>query len=276
MSILLYKAPNCLRCKITKEFMADHNIAYDSFDLEEDKDVVNKFYRENRARLYRNAEGAEFPMFHDVDQDEIRQGTGLILAWLLSGKGFDNCVSRSDLLHGWISGLNLSRCPDGQEDKFLELVRLLATGGLKVFMVSDGRKPELLEKMLAENLVSKMVLNVYGPADVYPDAGAQAPSQDDLGKSINLVRQHANGVIRLWLTPLTRADGSQYYISPEQAGEAAKMVLKANGDVPTLPFGIQADPEKVKGLEPLGDNLLPYRAKVRNSLAKAEILKEDA
>lgn len=274
MAITLYKAPNCLRCKITKEFMEANNIAYGAFDLEADKDVVNKFYRDNRSRLYRNPEGAEFPMFHDDDKDEIRQGTGLILAWLLAGKDFDACVTRSDLLHGWISGLDVSKCPDGQEDKFLELVRLLAKGGLQVYLLSDGRKPALLEKILAEDLVSKMVLNVYGPADVYADADAAAPSQEDLMKTINAVRKHQNFVIRLWLSPLKKADGTLYYISPEQAGEAAKMVLKAAGDDPSLPFVIQANPEKAKGLDPI-DNLLPYRSKVRNSLPKADILKED-
>ena len=274
MAITLYKAPNCLRCKITKEYIEANNIPYNAFDLEADKDIVNSFYRNNRSRLYRNPEGAEFPMFHDADNDVILQGTGLVLAYLLAGDKLNDCVCRSDLLHGWISGLNVSRVPGGQEGKFLELVRLLAKGGLQVYLVSSGPKAALLEKILAEDLVSKMVLDIPGPAQAYPDAGLAAPSPEDLKKSIALTRSHKNAVIRLWLNPLKAADGGYYWLSPDQAGEAAKMV--ADTSDPGLPFGIQASGATAEGLEPLGDSLLPYRSKVRNYLPKAEILKADS
>lgn len=273
MAITLYKAPNCLRCKITKEYMEANNIPYDSFDLEADKDIVNSFYRNNRARLYRNPEGTEFPMFHDADKDVILQGTGLVLAYLLSGDKLNACVDRSELLHGWISGLNVSKVPAGQESNFLELVRLLAKGGLQVYLVSDGRNSALLEKILAENLVAKMALDIPGPASVYPDAGAIAPTQDDLKKSIALARGHSNSVIRLWLAPLKSSSG-YYWLSPDQAGEAASMVADAAD--PGLPFGIQASGATADGLEPLEDNLLPYRSKVRNYLPKSDILKADS
>ena len=273
MDITLYKAPDCLRCKITKDYMEAANIPYEAFDLAADKDIVNTFYRTNRASLYRNPEGVEFPMFHDKENGVIRQGTGVVLAYLLAGDRLDGCVSRSELLHGWISGLDVSKCPDGLEDKFLELIRLLARGGLQVCLQSDGRRADLLEKILAENLVEKMILIIPGPAPLYPDAtGGPAPSPEELGKSIRLVKTRKNHVIRLHIAPIRAADGSFYRISPDQAGEAAKMVLEACGDL-TLPFAIQASGETAPGLEAPDGNLLPYRSKVRAHLPKADILK---
>ena len=128
MNIILYKAPNCLRCNIVKSYLEANGIPYEKFDLADDKDIVNKFYRDNRARLYRNPEGVEFPMFHETEGDVILQGTGVVLAWLLAGNALDSCVTRSDLLHGWISGLYVSQCPDGQEANFLALIRRLSRG----------------------------------------------------------------------------------------------------------------------------------------------------
>lgn len=277
MAIKVYKAPDCLRCKITKAFMDERNMVYEAFDFKAEKDIVNTFYRTNRARLYRNPEGVEFPMYHDEEQDVIKQGTGEIIAFLLSGHALETCVTRSDLLHGWISGLYVSQCPDAQEENFLTLVRHLSKGGLEVFLQSDGRKPELLEKILAENLVTKLVLNIPGPAELYPDAvGGSAPSKEELAKSIALTRAHKNHVIRLLLKPITPKEGAAYYISPAQAAEAAKMVFEACGDV-SLPFGIQIAEEIVPGLEALEESaLLPYRGKVRNSLVKADIIKNEA
>ena len=122
MAITLYRAPNCIRCRITHEFMDARGINYGSYDLEADKDIVNGFYRANRKYLHRNETGVEFPMFHDDDGDVVLQGTGVIIAYLLSGKalGDAGAVSESKMLHGWISGLNVSKVPAGEEDHFVE------------------------------------------------------------------------------------------------------------------------------------------------------------
>ena len=221
MNIILYKAPNCLRCNIVKSYLEANGIPYGKFDLADDKDIVNRFYRDNRARLYRNPEGVEFPMFHETEGDVILQGTGVVLAWLLAGGALDACVTRSDLLHGWISGLYVSQCPDGQEDKFIELIRLLSGGGLQVCLQSDGRRADLLEKILSERLAARVILNIPGPAALYPQAvGGEAGAEfaADLKKSVELVKAHPDHVIRIWLTPIREADGSLRWITPAEAG----------------------------------------------------------
>ncbi len=276
MDIALYKAPGCQRCHIVKGDLDAKGITCEAFDFVEDKDVVTSFCRANRASLHRNAEGIEFPMLQDRDGKVIRQGVGPILAWLAAGEGLDSCVYRSDLLHGKVSGLDVSKCPAGLEDKFQEVLRLLAKGGLEVQLQSDGRRADLLEKILREGLVSKMVLSIPGPASVYPDAvGGPAPGPEELKKSIELVRGYKNYLIRLWIAPIAGPDGSRQALSPDQAGEAAKLVAEAAGDK-TLPFSIQASSEQVKDMESRDETLLPYRTRVRQYLPRADILKEEA
>ncbi len=274
MAITLYKAPNCIRCRITHEFMDAKGIAYGSYDLEADKDVVNGFYRANRKFLHRNETGVEFPMFHDDDGDVVLQGTGVIIAYLLSGKalGDAGAVTESKMLHGWISGLNVSKVPAGEEDHFVELVTALAKGGLQVVLDSDGRNPDLLERLINTGCLTRIRLNIPGPASVYPAAvGGEAPSAADLGKSIALVRTFKDNVIRLYLEPIPQADGTLTWLSPADAALAGRMVAEACGDM-MLPFGIQATTEQAGGIEPLS-NLLPYRSKVRAALPKTDILK---
>ena len=101
--------------------------------------------------------------------------------------------------------------------------------------------------------------------------GGEAPSAEELGKTIALVRAFKDNVIRLYLEPIAQADGSLAWLSPADAALAGKMVAEACGDM-MLPFGIQVSAETVKGLEPL-TNLLPYRAKVRSALPKTDIIK---
>lgn len=138
MSITLYTAPDCIRCKIVKAFLAERDLPYDTVDFKADAPVFNTFYRTNRKAIYRNPEGVEFPLFDDGTA--IKQGSGEIIAYLLSGHEMEACVTRSDMLHGDISGLYLSQCPDGQEDNFVTLVDRLAKGGLHVWV--QMRRPQ--------------------------------------------------------------------------------------------------------------------------------------
>ena len=126
MGITLYTAPDCIRCKIVKAFLAERGLAYDTIDFKADAQEFNTFYRANRKAIYRNPEGVEFPLFSDGEV--IKQGSGEIIAYLLSGRALECCVTRSDMLHGKIAGLYPSQCPAGQEDNFAVLVDRLAVG----------------------------------------------------------------------------------------------------------------------------------------------------
>lgn len=274
MSITLYTAPDCMRCKIVKGFMAAKDIEYGTVDFKADAQVFNTFYRTNRKAIYRNPEGVEFPLFDDGNA--IKQGSGEIIAYLLAGHDLEGAVTRSDLLHGWISGLYLSQCPDQQENNFVELVEWLAKGGLSVCLQSDGRKPHLLQRLLESGHVSKVQLNILGPAAVYEKLMGSAPSQEDLAESIRLVRTLSQGEIRFLASPIMDGDEARWP-EREEAAAAAKMVFDACGDH-TLPYVVTAVtpemPQGMQGLTPADDALMfKYRSASRQHLFKADIQK---
>ena len=274
MSITLYTAPDCMRCKIVKGFNAARGIPYDTVDFKADAPVFNKFYRTNRKAIYRNPEGVEFPLFDDGSV--IKQGSGEVIAYLLSGHALEGAVTRSDLLHGWISGLYLSQCPAAEEDHFVELVQELARGGLQVCMQTDGRNPALLERLIGLHVLAKLVLNVAGSTSVYQALFGSAPSAEELKKTIALVRAFPDHEIRFLAQPVPDGDGYRWPTRNE-AGEAAKLVFDACGEH-QLPYGIAAVtaemPQGLHGLEPVPDALLlKYRSASRDFLFKAEIRK---
>lgn len=274
MSITLYTAPDCLRCKIVKAFLAEKNLPYATIDYKEQKDEFNAFYRANRAAIYRNPEGIEFPLFQD--EHVIKQGSGEIIAYLLAGRELEGSVTRSDLLHGWISGLYPSLCPSGREDAYVELVRHLVQGGLRVFLQTDGRNPALLERLVAAGNISRLTLNILGPATVYAESFGGPLNAEELAKSVDIVQAFSGGEIRLLVSPVTRADGSVSWLTKEEAGLAAKMLADAT-ERPGLPITIAAVtetmPQGLQGLEPF-DQFLPFRSAVRTHLFKADIAKE--
>lgn len=274
MSITLYTAPDCIRCKIVKSFLAAKGIEYATVDFKADAQVFNTFYRANRKAIYRNPEGVEFPLFDDGVV--IRQGSGEIIAYLLAGRELEGAVTRSDLLHGWISGLYLSQCPDQHEDAFAELVDRLAKGGLSVCLQSDGRKPKLLQRLLADGNISKVQLNILGPAALYERIMGSAPGREELAESIRLVRESARGEIRFLASPIADGDGARWP-TREEAEEAAKMVFETCGDH-SLPYVVTAVtpemPQGMHGLTPVEDALLfTYRSASRRHLFKTDIQK---
>ncbi|MDL2307439.1 hypothetical protein LJC48_05365 [Desulfovibrio sp. OttesenSCG-928-C06] len=277
MSITLYTAPDCIRCRIVKAYFADRGIEYATVDFKEDKDEFNKFYRANRPVIYRNPEGVEFPLFSDGEA--VRQGSGIILAYMLAGDKLEQAVMRSHLLHGWISGLYPSVCPKEQEENFLEVVKWLEKGGLKVYIQTDGRNPAFLERVLKTGQVSKVVFNILGPAQAYADSFGGAVSAEELAKTAELVTAFPSHEVRLLISPTKRADGSYSWTSKEEAAEAAKMLAEATGNK-TMPFFIAAvDKENPLGQQGLGDfpqdQLLPYRSAVRKFMFKADLAKPE-
>ena len=100
MSNTIYTATGCVRCKITKSFMAGNGIEFEEFDFQGDgKDAFGKFYRANRKDIYRDQDGVEFPVFSDSSQ--IRQGVSVIIGYLVSGGKLDGFIKRSRLHGEW-------------------------------------------------------------------------------------------------------------------------------------------------------------------------------
>ena len=273
MGITLYTAPDCIRCKIVKAFLAERGLVYDTVDFKTDAQEFNTFYRTNRKAIYRNPEGVEFPLFSDGEV--IKQGSGEIIAYLLSGHTLESCVTRSDMLHGKIAGLYPSQCPDGQEDNFAVLVDRLAAGGLQVWLQTDGRKPNLLEKLLKIKGVH-VVCNVVGGLEASTKIFGGAPSTEELAKTIALVQATPDGVVRFLVMPLPTDDGWDWP-KREDAAAAAKLVAEACGQ-PTQAYSITPVTVDMvwdmRGLEPLPEqNLLMYRSAARQHLFKADIVK---
>lgn len=273
MAITLYTAPDCQRCKIVKAFLRERGIEYAVIDFKADAQEFNTFYRAKRKHIYRNPEGVEFPLFDDGAV--IKQGSGEIIAYLLAGHALEGAVTRSDLLHGWISGLYPSRCPAAREDDFVTLVTHLAKGGLSVCLQTDGRNPGLLRRLVEAKVAARVVCNIPGPTAVYEALYGQAPDQAALAETIALVRAFPDQEIRFFAEPIPRGDGTVSWPTRDEAGVAAAMVFAACGDH-QLAYRIAAatadTPGGLHGLAPLEDAmLLKYRSASRDTLFKADI-----
>lgn len=275
MSLELYTAAGCLRCKVAKSFLTQQGREFAEIDIKgEGEKAFGQFYRQNRNAIHRGPEGLEFPILWNGDK--VIQGVGEILAWLQAGQGLNGFVSRSELLHGWIGGLDLSGGDMAHAEDFLAVLRHLQAGGIKIQLETNGANPQVLAACQREGLAQKVILNLAGPAAIY--ANMDIPQQE-VEESLRLLPEFPDYLIKTTVGPLLRGKDQVSLLSPEEVGQAAAWVVDVTGER-KHPYLLAAfDPakigdERLKGQDPLPANaLLKYRTAARRHLVLAEIEK---
>ena len=270
MSVTIYTATGCARCKIAKKYLAQKGIEYTDLDIKaEGKDEFNRFYRENRKSVYRGPDGIEFPVY--FDGQVVKQGLGVVVGHACSTKlaGFFG-IGR---LHGeWVDGIHLSEGDPEALDELVEALTYLKSAGMNFEMDTDGRNPQTVERLLAEGLGEVMIMRLIGTKDMY---AAQGYDVAEVEKTMALVAQFAEYRFELAVRPVEREGGAVEYLKPEEAGEIAAWLKQATGNnkhpFVLAPFDLKAAGDKrFSGLTQLeSKDLLLYRSKARGSQVMA-------
>lgn len=262
-----------MRCKIVKSYLEENELAFVEYDIKAaGKDRFKQFYKENRSNIFRGEEGVEFPIL--FTQDKIFQGVGVILAFLHAKDTLDGFVKQSDLSHGWISGFNISAKKLSSGDAFVKILRFLKHHGLMIQMETDGRNALVLGTIIKENLLSRLIFNLRGPAELYKPLTGEVLDKEELQHSLSLLNNSFEYQIILPVSPLMRSNGKAGYLSPEEAGSAAKLVETATG-IKKHPFLIKpVMPSSDFDLAPLSTSVFfKYRTACRRYMVLAEIQK---
>jgi pyruvate formate lyase activating enzyme len=65
-------------------------------------ETFRSFYGQNRKSVYRGKEGIEFPVY--TDGTAIRQGVGVVIAYLQAGAKLDGFIGRSNCPKAGLTG----------------------------------------------------------------------------------------------------------------------------------------------------------------------------
>ncbi len=234
----LFSATGCMRCSIARAFMDQRGTPYEEQDIKaEGKEAFNRFYREHRAEIHRGADGVEFPVLFDGER--VVQGVGKIVARLQAEDRLEGFVGRSALGQGWIDGLNVSAGNPSAGEDFLAVLRHLKTHGLQTEVRADGRNGDLLERVVAEGLVDRLVFDPVGPPELYESALGTPLEEEAFRRSLAAAARAPELRFVLTLRPLTRTGGEAAPLSPEEAGRTAQLTAEATGDK-QLPLFLQA------------------------------------
>ena len=279
MSYTLFTATGCARCKIAKKFMDEKGIGYEEHDISgEGKDLFGQFYRNNRSSVYRGKEGIEFPVF--TDGTIIRQGVGVVIAFLRAGTRLDGYIGRSELSHGWMDGIHVSEGDPALADEVTEVLGFLKKNGLKLQFDTNGKNASVVQKLLEQGLGDRVIMDLKGPMVLYNALLGEEIDPQELRRTMELVTKFPEYRFETTVAPIFGQEsetGGVRYLTPEEIGDTAKWIreVTASNKQPYLLrlFDPDTNPDqRFKSLEKLSPNsLLRYRSAARKHQVLTDI-----
>ena len=281
MGNTIYTATGCSRCKIAKKFMDERGIPFKELDIKaEGKDPFGQFYRNNRTAVFRGKEGIEFPIF--TDEATIRQGVGVVLAYLHAGTKLDGFVGRSELSHGWMDGIHVSQGDAPLVDDLITVLNYIKKNGLNLQLDTDGRNASVLEKLLERRLGDRVVMEVKGPLTLYATILNEEIDPEEIKSTIRLAARFPEYRFQTTVGPIVRQEGGTQtirYLAPEEIAETARLIQEATGNN-KQPYLLrlfdpgQCSDDRLKLVEKMPPNaLFTYRSAARKYQVLTEIEK---
>jgi glutaredoxin len=263
MANTIYTATGCARCKITKKYMDERSIPCEEFDIKGDgKEAFGQFYRTHRADVFRGKEGIEFPVF--TDGAHIRQGVGVILAYLRAGTRLDAVIGRSDLSHGWMDGIHVSESEGDPSlvDEVIATLSFIRKHGLKLQVDTYGPNAAFLRLLLENGLVDRTVMEIKAPLNLYSLVLGREIEPAEVQETIRLVAKSPEYRFQTTIDPLIPEGSGKRLLTPEEISDIAKTILECTGS--------NREPYLLRSLGTPGD-LFKYRSAARKHQVAAEI-----
>jgi pyruvate formate lyase activating enzyme len=249
MSLILFTATGCARCQIAKKFMHEKNLVFDEHDaIGDGKERFGAFYRAHRAEIVRGADGVEFPIL--ADGSEVRQGVAAVIAWLQAANRLDGFIGRSEVSQGWVGGLHVSKAEPAALEDLLAVLCFLKQNGLKLQLDTDGRNAAVLERLLAEGLGDRVIMDLKGPRPLYAAMTGGPVDTEEIHHSMTLAARFPEYRFETTVAPVVRAEEGPEairYLTPDEVAETAQWLKAATGSH-RQPYVLRAfDPQAASG-----------------------------
>ena len=222
----------------------------------------------------------KFPVY--TDGTAIRQGVGVVIAYLRAGAKLDGFIGRSQLSKGWLDGLHVSDGDPEMAREFVAVLGILKKSGLKLQLETNGKNASVLDQLLEHGIGDRVIMDVKGPLALYGNLFGEEVDQTEIPKSMALVTKFPEYEFQTTVAPIIRSKGETpeiSYLAPEEIGETAKLIKDATGSQ-KHPYLLRLfDPDtcmddRLKSIEELPYSaMFKYRTAARRHQVFAEIEK---
>lgn len=126
---------------------------------------------------------------------------------------------------GWIDAITISGGEPTIQGGLRNFIKEAKDLGFLVKLDTNGSRPEVLQELKNENLIDHIAMDIKGPVELYPlITGKFIDIRDDIEKGISLVSQFPRYEFRTTLVPIYENDNLARWMTPEEVGNAAKLI----------------------------------------------------
>lgn len=129
----------------------------------------------------------------------------------------------------WVGGAVLCGGEPTLEPDLLPFARRLAAAGVPLKLDTNGSRPEVLEKLLEEKLVSYVALDVKGPPELLDAVTGTPATAEAMARSIRAAARFPDHEYRTTAVPVLRGGGEISFLTAAELGGTARAIAEAAG-----------------------------------------------
>lgn len=130
----------------------------------------------------------------------------------------------------WMNGVAICGGEPSRQKGLAAFIRRLKAEKLSVKLDTNGGTPEVLSRLLEENLVDCLAMDVKAPRSLFPNvSGAPASAMAAVEESIRLAPRFPDHEFRTTAVPVIRDGGEISFLTAGEIRETAKMIAELTG-----------------------------------------------
>jgi len=129
----------------------------------------------------------------------------------------------------WVNGVVICGGEPTLQPDLIPFIEEVRSRGLAVKLDTNGSNPKVLARLLAENLVDYVAMDVKGPDTLWPDTAGVPGYEAAMRESMKLVARFPIYEFRTTVAPVLRAGGEISFLTVPEMASAARLIIETTG-----------------------------------------------
>lgn len=143
--------------------------------------------------------------------------------------GSEGFLEYLDTVKDWVNGVVICGGEPTLQPGLVPFIEKLRERKLAVKLDTNGSNPEVLARLLADNLVDYVAMDVKGPRFLWPATAGVEGHEAAMAESMKLVARFPQYEFRTTVAPVVRGDGEITFMTVQEMAAAAKLIAATDG-----------------------------------------------
>ena len=129
----------------------------------------------------------------------------------------------------WVTGVAICGGEPTLQPDLVPFIKKLRALDLSVKLDTNGSNPAVLARVLVENLVDYVAMDIKGPRHLWPNLSGNPGAEAAMLESMTLVPKFPTYEFRTTIAPVLRGGADISFLTAAEMGQAARMMVEVTG-----------------------------------------------